>query len=140
MPNYKSTLISVCIIEKDVKFTQFCSKTPHISSSITLLIYIFATVIVQICTATVALYLNILSIPHFISLPLCSSLYYLSHINASSTTTHHQPAPTITTTHNPLQNLILSQNRIYPSTRKPKSSNPMAAQTHQPKPKIKSNW
>ena len=125
---------------KYVKLTQFCLKTPHISSSITLLIYIFAIVTAQICTAIVTLYLNILSIPHFISLPLCSSLYCLSHINTTSTATHHQPAPTITTTHNPLQNLILSQNQIYPSTTKPKSSNPMVAQTHQPKPKIKPNW
>ena len=76
MPNYKSTHINVCIIKKDVKFTQFCSKTPHISSSITLLICIFAVVTMQICTATVALYLNVLSIPHFISVPLCSSLRF----------------------------------------------------------------
>ena len=60
MPNYKSTHISVCIIEKVMKFTQFCSKTPHVSSSITLLIYIFAIVTKQICTVTVALYRNIL--------------------------------------------------------------------------------
>ena len=125
---------------KYVKLTQFCLKTPHISSSITLLIYIFAIITAQICMAIVTLYLKILSIPHFISLPLCSSLYCLSHINTTSTATHHQPAPTITTTHNPLQNLILSQNQICPSTTKPKSSNPMAAQTHQSKPKIKSNW
>ena len=99
MPTYKSTHISVCTIKKRCEiYTILFKNSPHP--------FFHNTIDLHFCCCNRA---NMHNYYSFVSKYFINSSFHLSHINVASTTTHHQPAPTITTTHNPLQNLILTK-------------------------------
>ena len=121
----KSTHISESIIEKCVKFTHFCSKTPHINP--------FAAVTVQIYMAIVALYLNILLISHFISLP--HRLFFASLCLSYKPSHHFNPPPSQVTTH---YKIWSSYHKIW-STHQPENTDQTQRQLKPINPNPKSN-
>ena len=98
MPTYKSTHIGVYNKKRCEIYTILFKNFPHQ--------FFHNTIDLHFCYSNCA---NMCGYCSFVSKYFMNSSFHLSHINAASTTTHHQPAPTITTTHNPLQNLILTK-------------------------------